>query len=215
MVKIIPIAENISTLRQVRDKFNLILAADDHFFNEWFEGLPEITDREKETLDRIKRRYHYHREDGLLAEGAVNLVVLSPLLELAGFYDFPFKISAEPTVQIAVEDRDEIYRGRIDVLVLQDQFWILVVESKRTNFNVDIAIPQALTYMMANPNPDKPTFGMVTNGSYFMFIKLVKGNFPEYALSDDFSLYRRRNELYDVLRVLKQIGEAIAHSRSG
>ncbi|MEP0789959.1 MULTISPECIES: hypothetical protein [Cyanophyceae] len=61
-------------------------------------------------------------------------MVLSPLLELGGFYDYPFTRSAEPTVQISVEDKEEIYRGRIDVLVLQEQLWVLVVESKRTNF---------------------------------------------------------------------------------
>lgn len=212
MVAIIPIAENITTLAQVEDKFNLTQADSDEFFSEWFEGLPEITDQEKEILDRVKTRYHYHRKGGTLAEGAVNLMVLSPLLELAGFYDYPFTISAEPTVQISVEDKEEIYRGRIDVLVLQEQFWLLVVESKRTTFNMDIAIPQALAYMMAHPIQNKPAYGMVTNGSYFMFLKLVKGDSPQYALSDDFSLYRRRNELYDVLRVLRRIGRAIAHS---
>ncbi len=212
MAAIISIAENITNLAQVEDKFNLTQADSDEFFSEWFEGLLEITDQEKETSDRVKTRYHYHRKGGPLAEGAVNLMVLSPLLELAGFYDYPFTISAEPTVQISVEDKDEIYRGRIDVLVLQDQFWVLVVESKRTTFNMDIAIPQALTYMMAHPNQNKPAYGMVTNGSYFMFLKLVKGDSPQYALSDDFSVYRRRNELYDVLRVLRRIGRAIAHS---
>lgn len=212
MVAIIPIAENITTLAQVEDKFNLTQADSDEFFSEWFEGSPEVTDQEKETLDRVKTRYHYHRKGGPLAEGAVNLMVLSPLLELAGFYDYPFTISAEPTVQISVEDKEEIYRGRIDVLVLQEQFWVLVVESKRTNFAFSLAIPQALTYMMASPNSDRPTFGMVTNGETFMFIKLVKQGKPQYALSDDFSLYRRRNELYDVLRVLRRIGRAIAHS---
>ncbi|MEP0789960.1 MULTISPECIES: hypothetical protein [Cyanophyceae] len=66
--------------------------------------------------------------------------------------------------------------------------------------------------MMASPNSDRPTFGMVTNGETFMFIKLVKQGKPQYALSDDFSLYRCRNQLYDVVRVLRRSGRAIAHS---
>jgi Type I restriction enzyme R protein N terminus (HSDR_N) len=212
MVQRIAIGDNITTLAQVEEKFNLTEASDERFFTEWFDNLPEISAPETEILDRIKDRYLYHRKTGPLAEGAVQLLVLSRLLEIAGFYDSPFKIRSEITVQIAVEERDEIYRGRIDVLAFKDEFWLLVVESKQTIFNMDIAIPQALTYMMTNPKSDKPTFGMVTNGSDFMFIKLSKQGEPQYALSDDFSLYRRRNELYDVLRVLKRIGGAIASS---
>lgn len=212
MVQRIAIEENITTLNQVQDKFNLEPALDEQFFTEWFEGLPELTDGEKASLDRVKQRYFYHRADGPLAEGTVDLVVLSPLLDLAGFYDFPFKIRSEQTVQIAIEDTNEIYRGRIDVLVLQNQFWVAVIDSKRTTFSFSVAIPQTLTYMIASPHPNKPTFGMATNGETFIFIKLSKQGEAQYALSDDFSLYRRRNELYDVLRVLKRIGGAIAQT---
>ena len=35
-------------------------------------------------------------------------------------------------------------RGRIDVLVLKQQFWLLVIESKQTGFSLLTAIPQAL-----------------------------------------------------------------------
>ncbi len=210
MIQRIAIEENITTLNQAQEKFNLAPVVDEQFFTEWFEGLPELTDQEKASLDRVKHRYFYHRADGPLAEGTVDLVVLSPLLELAGFYDFPFKIRSEQTVQIAVEDREEIYRGRIDYLVLQNQFWVAVIESKRTTFSFSVAIPQTLTYMLASPDSNKPTFGMATNGEAFIFIKLSKQGEQRYALSDDFSLYRRRNELYDVLRVMKRIGSAIA-----
>lgn len=209
-VKTIPIGENIISLEQVEEKFNLFQAENGEFFTEWYADLPEISDSEKTALDKVKSRYIYHRKAGPLAEETVKLVVLSPLLEMAGFYDAPFRIDSEVSVQIAVRDREEIYRGRIDVLTLQEEFWILVVESKQTSFNIDIAIPQALTYMTANPNlAGKAVFGMVTNGSNFMFLKLVNGDASQYALSDDFSVYRRRNELYDVLGVLRKIGSLI------
>ncbi len=209
MVRSIAIGENITSLNEVYARFSLKVADDEQFFTEWLEGLPEISDAEKESLDQVKNRFLYHRSAGSLAEGAVKMVVVSPLLELAGFYDSPFRIKTEESVQIAVDDRDEILRGRIDALIVQDEFWVLVVESKRTTFSFSLAIPQALTYMMANPYTDKSTFGLVTNGENFMFIKLVKGDSPQYALSDEFSVYRRRNELYEVLQVLKRIGSAI------
>jgi hypothetical protein len=59
--------------------------------------------------------------------------------------------------------------------------------------------------MLGSPNPDKPTFGMVTNGGCFLFAKLVKAEIPQYALSDMFVLRRQENELYQVLRSLKRL----------
>ncbi len=68
-----------------------------------------------------------------------------------------------------------------------------------------MTVPQLLTYMMGNPEITQPIYGMVTNGDTFLFIKL-DNNRRTYALSDDFSLFRQsQNELYGVLRVLKQL----------
>jgi hypothetical protein len=47
---------------------------------------------------------------------------------------------------------------------------------------------------------------MITTGGSFIFIKLVKGQTPQYALSDVFELRNRGNDLYSVLSVLKQFG---------
>jgi hypothetical protein len=91
--------------------------------------------------------------------------------------------------------------------VLQNQFWVLVIEAKRTTFDLELAIPQALTYMMANPHPEKPLFALVTNGGSFAFMKLAQ---QEYDLSDVFSFLPRQNKLYEVLSILKRIGSLIA-----
>jgi hypothetical protein len=97
----------------------------------------------------------------------------------------------------------------IDVLVVQEQLWILVVESKRTSIPVPSALPQILAYIMANPHPDRPTFGMATNGDEFMFIKLSLDRVPQYDISDIFSLLPRRNRFPEVLRILKRLGEVV------
>lgn len=81
---------------------------------------------------------------------------------------------------------------------------MLVIESKQAGFSLKLGIPQALAYMMANPNPEKPTFGLVTNGSNFIFIKLTKQDTLQYALLDEFTL-RRGKDLYSVLRILKRL----------
>lgn len=209
MVQTVAITKVITTLNEAEAKFNLRRTEDEQFFTEWFEDLPQITDLERTSLDRIKGRYRYHRNDGPLAEGAVNLIVVSPLLELAGFYDPPFKIRAEESVEIAIETEEEILRGRIDFLVIQNRFWVVVVESKRAGFDPELAIPQTLAYMMSSPHSDRPVYGMVTNGSEFFFIKLTQQGIPQYDISDVFSLLPRQNKLYEVLRTLKRISQLI------
>lgn len=194
------------TLHDVKVKFGIRLAEDDQFFGEWRDELPELTELEKRSLDRVKADYLYLAEY-FMPESVVKMVVLSPLLALAGFYRPPFRPAAETPMEISAEDEGEIVRGRLDVLVLQQQLWVLVIESKNTDFSLNKAIPQALAYMMANPNPERPAFGLVTNGSEFIFIKLTKQRAtPQYALSNVFSLLNRGNDLYSVLSVLKRLG---------
>jgi len=78
-----------------------------------------------------------------MSEEAVKIVVLSPLLDLAGFYQPPFEIETETPIRISAEDDGVIVKGNIDVLVVQKQFWILVIESKSTKFDVMTALLQA------------------------------------------------------------------------
>jgi hypothetical protein len=200
------------TLHDVKEKFSLKPAEDEQFFFEWQGEIPEISDEEKRSLERVKAEYLY-LDEYPIPESLVGLVVLSPLLSLAGFYRPPFRVTTEPSVQIAVEDEDEIIKGRIDILVIQKQLWVLVIESKKAGFSLKPGIPQALAYMMASPNSDKPTFGLVTNGSNFIFIKLTKQDTPQYALSDEFSL-RRGHDLYTVLSILKRLGALISQTQN-
>lgn len=128
----------------------------------------------------------------------------APLLELAGFYDPPFRLRSEASVRLEIEDRDKkVYQGRIDSLIVQENFWIILVEAKRTSFSIEVALPQALAYMSANSQPQQASFGLVSNGAYSMFVKLDKS---QYSFSQDFSLNRQQNEeLYDVLRILNRL----------
>ncbi|TVP64010.1 MAG: restriction endonuclease subunit R [Nodularia sp. (in: Bacteria)] len=202
-------AQNVG-LAYLEEKFGLQQAKDEVFFPEWWENLPGITDLEKQQLDKIKSHFLRLAKYPPLSEETVKLVVLSPLLNLAGFYDEPFFMRSEQSIEISAEDKEEIIRGRIDVLVIQEQFWLLVIESKRSSFSLLEAIPQALAYMLANPHPEKPVFGCVTSGEDFQFIKLIKQDKSEYALSDKFTLSRRENELYEVLSILKNVSQILS-----
>lgn len=202
------IAARTVKLYDLKSKFGLERVEDDSFFPEWLENLPELTDTERQSLDHTKRNYLYLLEYPVM-ESIVKMVVLSPLLDLAGFYAPPFRVDGETSVKVSATDEGEVVQGSIDVLVIQEQIWITVIEAKNSEFSLTKAIPQALAYMLAQPDSEKPTFGMVLNGSEFLFIKMVYKDLPRYALSNTFSLLNRGNDLYPVLQILKRLGELI------
>ncbi len=210
MTQTAAITEAITTLQDAENRFGFVRVEDQNFFSEWYEGLPEIIEVEKASVDVVRRRYLYHRSGGDLLEGTVILLLVSPILALSGFYDPPFRIKAESSVELVLDDGEEILRGRIDVLVLQEQLWVMVLESKKTTLSVWSAVPQALAYMMANPNPSKPVFGMVTNGDDILFVKVTQTNTPQYNLSRVFAPFASTRELYTVLQILKRIGQLIS-----
>lgn len=195
------------TLHELETKFGIQLVEDDQFFREWQDNLPEITDAEKERLDRVKLSYQNLTKYPPLLENTVKMVVLSPLLDLADFYLHPFHIKSEKSVAIAAEDEGVIIRGEIDVLALLEQVWLVVIESQKAAFSLDVGKPQLLAYMLSNPDLEKPAYGLITNGSSFRFIKLVKGETTRYAVSKLFDIFNPGNELYSVLSVLKRLGE--------
>ncbi len=200
-----PISKTIRTLGDLEERFRLLPTQNSHFFPEWQESLPELTNTELEALDQIYQRYFRHRKHSSLAEGTVNHLLVAPLLTLAKLYDEPFFITTEPSINLEIENQNEILRGRIDTLIIHQRLWVLVVESK-DSLSFNIALPQAMTYMMANPNPSQFVYGMVTSGDEFLFIKMKTDANPEYDLSNVFyTLIPQRNQLREVLKILKQI----------
>jgi hypothetical protein len=193
------------TLYDLVKKFKLRLSEDQLFFQEWQGELSELSEWEQQRLDRVKESYINLTLRPML-EDMVKMVVLSPLLDLAGFYLPPFYSQSEESVELVEEDEGVVIRGKIDILVVQDSLWVIVIESKRAGLSLEPGIPQALSYMLASPQPQKPLFGLVTNGSNFIFLKLIQQEVPLYALSDEFAL-RRGNDLYTVLGILKRLSQ--------
>ncbi|MBW4520299.1 MAG: hypothetical protein KME16_11440 [Scytolyngbya sp. HA4215-MV1] len=125
-------------------------------------------------LDQVQQDYFDQMKRGKISEGLVKLVIIAPLLHLAGFYRAPFEVRLEEPVQLELVEAGDIWRGRIDALVIQEQLWTLVIESKGAAFGIDQAISQALGDMLANPCSTLPTYGLITNDSSYGFIKLVQ-----------------------------------------
>jgi hypothetical protein len=159
-------------------------------------------------LDKLKRGYFNFLKHPPLLENAIRMAIIAPLLFLADFYLFPFHIKAEKSVDISTEDQGLIVEGRLDVLVLKQHLWVAVIESKRAAYSIEAGLSQMLAYMLANPHPEQPSFGMISNGGSFLFVKLIQGQIPQYATSSQFDLRRKPgNDLYNVLSILKHLGE--------
>lgn len=197
------------TLRDLSINFGLKLTHDEQFFPEWQENLPEITDLQKQQLNQVKEGYFNLLAYPPMLEGVVRMAILDPLLFIGGFYLAPFQVKAEKSVRISTEDEGTIVTGILDVLVLKDTIWVMVIESKQVEFSIEAGLAQILSYMLANPNPEKPSFGMITTGGSFIFLKLVKGNSPQYGLSRLFSLLNPGNDLYTVLSILNRLAQAV------
>jgi hypothetical protein len=196
------------TLQDVHQQFELKRTFDRSFFLEWQGEFPPLSSLEQQQLKEIQLDYLYQSED-VMHESAVKMVVLSPLFSLAGFYRPPFRIVAEKTIKIQATEAGKVYRGVIDVLVLHRQLWALVIESKRNTFSLEVARPQVLAYMAANPSPELPTFGLISNGINFRLLKLLK---HQYAESDEFYL-QNHGDIERLLQVLKHLAEIVAGSR--
>jgi hypothetical protein len=195
------------TLYDLAQRFGLRQAEDTDFFAEWQTGLLPLTEAEQQRLERVRSAYQNLAWRSLL-ENTVKLVVVSPLMDLAGLFFPPFYVSTEEAVEVVVADQDISIQGRLDVLVLKDQFWVLVIESKRAGLSLQVGIPQVLAYMLAAPSGQQSLYGLVTNGSNFVFLKLQQLETPFYARSREFVL-ENNDDLEMVLQVMKRLADQV------
>ncbi|MEG5062371.1 restriction endonuclease subunit R [Microcoleus sp. B3-A4] len=207
------IQEKTLILLDVETKFNFQLCEDEQFFREWIDDLPEISDDKKRALDNVKAGYINSVKYAML-EDTVKMVVLAPMLFLADFYLTPFHIEAEKSVELTIEDEDTIVKGSIDLLLLLKSFLVVAIEAKRSQYSVEAGLPQLLFYMLNDPSPEPVTFGLLTNGSSFRFIKMTKQDTPQYAVSKLFDIANPGNELYEVFRILKRLAGIISSDNS-
>ena len=206
----IGIPDAIATLAEAEERFRLAYTTASNFFPEWQDPLPALTAAEQSEARRLRRRYLYQRSTGPLSEGTITLLFASPLLAIAGLYDPPFSVRIETPIALQIEDNETILQGRLDALVLLDRLWIVAIEAQKATPSVWAALPQTLAYLMANPQPNRPSFAAITNGNDLAFIKLAQEPERQYDLSRTFSPFATESELLAALQVLKRIGKAIA-----
>lgn len=196
------------TIRDLIDQFGFQKVQDENFFNEWRTDLPELTDLDKQFLDKIKASFFNLLDYPPLSEKAIQLTILSPLLFIADFF-LPLHIKTEQSIEITSQDERTIIRGQLDILLLKKGLWVLVIESKQADFSVEAGLAQLISYLLAKADIEKPVYGMITNGASFLFIKVVRhqDSSPQYATSSQFDIRRPTHELYEVLKILKHLGQ--------
>ncbi len=206
------------TLSDLRETFHLTRDRGDPFFEQWLQDPDPLSEFEQQALKRLKRNYENIIETNPLEE-VVKLVVVAPLLDLAGFYQPPFSIRAEVSTRLVVTEADQVFTGSIDVLVVKQRFWVLVIESKQSRFDVMSGVPQALSYMISQPTelPKEgiqstdvaDRFGVVTNGREVLFLKLKPCQPPTYVQSRSYQVIEAQDDLVQILQGLKVIGQQL------
>ncbi len=194
-------------LKVLTRSFGLKWIQSEDFFTEWQTHLSDLSAQEKLQLDQIKTGYFNQIQDPPLLEQTIQMIVVAPLLFLAGLYLPPFHIHAEKSIAISSEDDGIVIRGALDILLLRDGFWAMVIESKKAEYSIEAGLAQLLAYMLANPNPDQPCYGLIATGSDFIFVKVMQDAAgPQYGTSDQFGM-RRSGDLYEVFRILKRLAQ--------
>ena len=192
-------------LRFLIEHFNLKYIQDLSFFSEWQSDLPIVTSDQKSELDVIKQGYLNLLDYPPLLESAVQVSVLGPMMFLGRFFLPPFHVRGENSIKIENEDHGVKVTGKLDILLLRDNFWVMAIESKRSEFSLEAGRAQILSYMLANPDVNRPSYGLVTSGGSFTFLKLTRGETNHYSLSRIFEVLNPGNELYEVFAIMKKI----------
>jgi hypothetical protein len=196
MVTGVGITDTIKSLSDLQVRCNLRQADSDRFFSEWSEDLPDLDERERAGIERLKQRYDYHRF-GFTTVGTSRFSrsTLPPAIALRYW----------ARTGRSRRNNSRFYRCASCTGATLD--FGCRVEADEHSCSGSIA--QLLAYMLANPQSERPSFGIATNGDEFVFLKLSQGDAPQYDASRTFSLFPRRHELGEVLRILKRLGQAV------
>ncbi|MEL7225777.1 MAG: type I restriction endonuclease subunit R [Cyanobacteria bacterium P01_D01_bin.36] len=201
------------SLEELEQQFGLQLSTESKFFKELQNSSPSTSDFERQYLKRVQQNYNNLSTRKSFSEEAVKMVVLSPLLDLAGLYRAPFSLRTEESIELISEDEGQSVKGKIDVLVVLQKLWALVIESKSTQFDVLFPLAQGLTYLLSASDSPEPIYGLLVNGREFVFLELIRQPTPTYARSFALAI-ERDDDLEKVLSILKAIKQKILVSQA-
>src|ERR671932_625348 len=184
-------------------------------------SLEPITEIEQQELAQIRDDFENYLIDGKVLEGQIKLLVISPLLRLAGFFHSPIKISLEQDIdEIVVEDEDTKITGRFDILAVNKEqptitdvaFWLLVIEAKNSSINSFEGLPQLLTYAHQSLQQQELVWGLTTNGTDYRFVLIRQGNPATYQQMPLLNLMDSESaiQLLQILKAICQLQTSVA-----
>lgn len=205
-----PLKARHLTLQDVHHLFGFIRQYDGSFTP--LLSLKPVTEFEQQELLQTRSDFDNHLIAGAASEGQIKLVVVSPLLRLAGFYRYPLKVRVEEGIsKIEIVDETTI-TGRFDILAINQAqqtadnvpFWVLVIESKNSEVSPSRGLPQLLTYAYRSLEHQEAVWGLTTNGELYRFVRIQAGNPSTYQLMPILSLTELESSV-KLLQVLKAI----------
>jgi hypothetical protein len=177
--------------------------------------LEAVTEFERQEIEQIRLDFQAYWQAGKVLESQIQLLVVGPLLRLAGFYRTPINLTLEQAIaEIEIVDDDRTIGGRFDLLAAQrggdTPFWILVVESKNSQVEALNGLPQLLTYATEGLKTQEAVWGLTTNGISYYFVQLLAGAVVRYQLLPELNLFDPDRSL-QLLQVLKAICGQSSH----
>ncbi len=182
------------TLQDVRDRLHLDRQIERDFSP--FLELQPLSDSQNTRLQEILQIWDRYNASGKVSEGAVKMLVVSPLvLELSGYLsDRSVRISLEENIaEIVTEDDGTTIRGRMDILIcrtsddsatqtLRDRasLCVLVIETKNSAIATSAALPQLLAYASSFLDRQACVWGLATNGTDYQFVRLERGLYRQF-----------------------------------
>jgi hypothetical protein len=204
-------AVNLS-LGEVKERLQVEEVLDPGFFPEW-QNLPlDLTDTDRQMLDQLRIDF-CERQENPSPVAIVKTFSSLPLMRTVGLTSF--SNPAEPIIDIDLSYEDkygdvQIVRGTIEIMISHDRFWQAIIETQPEHSHVMQVLPKVLTDMMGHTPSTQPIFGLCTNGTEFVFLKLVRDRANRYALSPMYSMYRQTdNDLYQVVTILRHIDKLV------
>lgn len=205
-----PQLETLS-LTDLYDRYGLERVSATGFFSEWQENLPEISDKDKLLLARIRQSYFNLMNHVPCMGRPIQTVVVSPLLFLGNFFTSPFKVQEEAAQTIEVEDDGIVFKGQLVTFSITSQFKLMLVESEELALSMSAGLSPMLNFMLHHLHGTQPLYGVVVAASNFIFLKMQRqspdaGDQIHFALSDAFSIWGADEEFYRVFQIVKHFG---------
>jgi hypothetical protein len=89
---------------------------------------------------------------------------------------------------------------------LIDQFGLQLVRDRQFFTEWRENLPELTEQKKQTLDVIREDFGLITNRESFVFLKLVYGSPPKYAMSGQFSLLNA-GDIYQVLQIMKRLGQ--------